>query len=117
MLRHWDAQINSELLDGRWQKKPDERTVWFACMEGKNSAVHWHLLWRLSWDMSPSRKDLARSIDLAYLIDRCWRKTTPLGSSKTLRIEDNGAHDYVTKRLDSLTCLEEFEDSMFLKRS
>ena len=117
MLHHWDAQMNSKLLKGRWQKKPDERTVWFACMEGKESAVHWHLLWRLAWDMSPSRMDYANTISIAHLTDECWRKTTPLGSTKTLKIESAGAHDYVTKRLSSLPHIEEFEDSLFLKRA
>lgn len=117
MLRHWDALLNNDFLGPRWQKKPDERTVWFACMEGKNSAVHWHILWRLSWDMSPSQKACAESANIANTIDRCWRKTTPLGSTKTLKVEDGGAQDYVTKRLSSLDYLAEFEDSMFLKRS
>lgn len=117
MLHHWDALINHEFLGSRWQKKPDERTVWFACMEGKASAVHWHLLWRLAWDMSPSRMDYAKTVGIAHTVDRCWRKTTPLGSSKTLKVEDKGAQDYVTKRLSSFTYIEEFEDSIFLKRS
>ncbi|MGR3701320.1 MAG: hypothetical protein ACU0A4_04485 [Paracoccaceae bacterium] len=116
MLRTWDARVNHALLGSKWQKRPDERIVWFACLEGLNSACHWHLLARLSWDMPESKQEKWEAVDLKGTVDFHWKRISARGSTKTLLIHDSGAYDYVTKRLDHQDYVGEFIDSLTFKR-
>ncbi|NDR58328.1 hypothetical protein [Aliiruegeria sabulilitoris] len=117
-LLEWDARMNREIVGGKWQKQlSHKRIVWFACLEGIGASRHWHLLFRLGWEITPSRLDYVDVEGLDNIADRVWRKLVPSGSTKTLLIEDHGARDYVTKRLDRLDHLSEFVDSFELKRS
>lgn len=115
LLRAWDARVNRALLGPKWQKRPDERIVWFACLEGLDSACHWHLLFRLSWNMPEEKKIKRPTKNLITTLDITWRRITSRGSTKTLLIEDAGAYDYVTKRLNKLEYISTFVDSLSFK--
>lgn len=116
MLRAWDARVNHALLGSKWQKRPDERIVWFACLEGLNSACHWHLLARLSWDMPEAKQEKPEAVDLKGTVDFHWKRIASRGSTETLLIHDSGAHDYVTKRLNNPDYVGGFVDSLWFKR-
>ncbi len=115
MLRAWDARVNHALLGSKWQRRPDERLVWFGCLEGLGSACHWHLLARLSWDMPEEKQKKWAAVDLKGTVDFHWKRIASHGSTKTLLIESSGAYDYVTKRLNHLDYLGEFVDSLSFK--
>ena len=99
-LRDWDARLCRLLLGARWQRKPDERLLWFAFLEGHDYNPHWHLL----VEALPPQFEL-----LEENVERTWTRLVASGSTD-VRVVDSrqGAIRYATKMLRNPACYANF---------
>lgn len=112
-LRRWDAGMNGELVGKRWQKPKNKhlRCRWVAVPEGEELNRHWHLLFKLSPALSPSRledvcvKHLIKPTDhnndlLSFLVHRHWKAVVPSGTAMADLIRSPaGISRYITKQM------------------
>ncbi len=106
-LREWDARVNHSLNGRRWQKRPDERLVWFAFPEKLTTNPHWHLLVAVD-DYAETAARAARLADFHIYGRRHWMDLCYQGSFDAQRIESKGIIEYVTKVSADTAYLEKF---------
>jgi len=113
LLRRWDARMNRELVGKGWQSPKHQhlRCQWVAVPEGHELNRHWHLLFKLSPDLSPRRledvgiKHFVKSTDhnndlLSFLAHRHWKAVAPSGTARADLINSaTGISRYVTKQM------------------
>lgn len=113
LLRRWDARMNGELAGKGWQNPKNKhlRCRWIAVPEGHELNRHWHLLFKLSPNLSPRRledvciKHLVKSTDhnsdlLSFLAHRHWKAVAPSGTAHVDLISSAaGISAYITKQM------------------
>lgn len=113
LLRRWDARMNRELVGKGWQNPNNKRLRcrWIAVPEGHELNRHWHLLFKLSPDLSPLRledvciKYFVKSTDhnsdlLSLLANRHWKAVAPSGTARADLISSaTGISHYLSKQM------------------
>lgn len=102
-LKHWHAAMDRNLLGGRWAKKTEQRTFYFAFMEGAETNRHWHMLARVHDGKQDKLENTAAWI---------WKDIVKSGSMDVQRLETaydrSRASGYAIKQLWADRNLEEF---------
>ncbi|NRP43668.1 hypothetical protein XMV225_000824 [Aliiroseovarius sp. xm-v-225] len=101
--------MNSRFLGSRWLKKPESlHCEWIAYPESRKSDPHWHLLFRISHDLTQARID--KILDtrgsagnntlegLSWLAHECWNGVIRSGTSRVVLKENSkGLGSYAAK--------------------
>jgi len=106
-LREWDARINRYLNGPKWQKRPDERLLWFAFPEKLEVNPHWHLIAQVDPDIENTNR-LVRTERLPLVGERFWLELLPQGSFDCQDIDSKRVIQYVTKAVASELYFEKF---------
>lgn len=115
LLREWDARLNRYIVGPKWQKRTDERMVWYAYIEKSHSNPHWHLLLNLLSDQIETLNEVAplEGPSFETMVDITWRRLLPSGTTDVQLISETAENaqrvtSYVTKSLDNMSNVEDF---------
>lgn len=107
LLKGWDARVNRSINGRNWQKRPDERLIWFAFPEKLEANPHWHLLVSVDgWAETPGRA--AKLKDFPSIAETVWMELCRQGSFDVQRIENRKVINYVTKACADPAYFEKF---------
>jgi hypothetical protein len=114
-LKIWDARMNRFLVGPKWDKRPDERLVWFAFLEKAAVNPHWHLLVQL--DPAPSSvsaMDRQKRFEIEAKLN--WEGLVKSGDVDVKAVADPRVIDYSSKELwrddafKAFVCSREFQN-------
>ena len=107
LLKAWDAGVNREINGPKWQKRQDQRLLWFAFPEKIEGHPHWHLVVQVDPELeTPERK--ARAARFPLKANLVWNELCRSGSYDCREVASEGVFSYVTKELTGLENYERF---------
>ncbi|MBS0126551.1 hypothetical protein KB874_20940 [Aestuariicoccus sp. KMU-90] len=115
-LKIWDARMNRFLIGPKWNRRPDERLVWFAFLEKAAVNPHWHLLVELD-PAPPSATAKARQARFEIEAKLNWEGLVKSGDVDVKTVADPRVIEYCSKELwsdDAFTafvCSREFQNN------